>query len=249
MSHLRQAAEPEAVVRSLALGLASGFVIDEHAHGWDQLVHAARGVLQVDTAAGSWVVPPQRAVWVPAGTRHRVEASGAVDMRTIYLPPGWAAGAPTGCCVVDVPPLLRELVLTAVERGALPDGPLPRLIAELLETLPSAPLRLPAPSDPRARRVAEVLRQAPSSKATVAELVRGTGASQRTVERLFREETGMGVGRWRQQMRLLEALRQLAAGGSVTEVALEVGYDSTSAFVSMFRRALGTTPGRYFQRT
>jgi AraC-like DNA-binding protein len=110
--------------------------------------------------------------------------------------------------------------------------------------MPEMPLDLAMPSDPRARRAAELLRANPGT-ASLDSIARAAGASKRTLERMFRLETGMGLGRWRQQLRLSHALRLLAQGEPVTSVALESGYQSTSAFIAMFRRALGTTPFRY----
>jgi AraC-like DNA-binding protein len=120
------------------------------------------------------------------------------------------------------------------------------VLLDQLEALPTIPLQLPVPRDPRAVRVAEWLRKNPDAPGLLKQVARRAGASVRTLERLFRAETGMTFGKWRQQLRLLHALRELAAGRPVTVVALEVGYDSPSAFIAMFRSALGTTPTRYF---
>lgn len=253
MSEKRQrAGDPEAgiAIRSLALGLSDGQQIEAHQHPWSQLIYATRGVMTVDTDTGTWVVPSARAVWVPADLEHRIETTGAVSMRTLYLRPGLAP-APDECRVVDVSPLLRELVREVVRLGYL-DEAVPvhaRLIGVILDQIveiPVIPLSLPLPTDPRARRVADRVRADPAESHPLEVLARGSGAGKRTLERLFSRETGMSFGRWRQQVRLLHALRRLAAGDSVTRVGLDVGYDSTSAFIEMFRRALGTTPGRYF---
>lgn len=239
-------------IRSLALRLSSGHRIERHAHPWTQLVYATRGVMSVDTAGGTWVVPPLRAVWVPADLEHGIEMTGSVSMRTLYLRPGLSPALPGGCCVVNVSPLLRELVLHTVDRGYL-DESVPtqaRLIGVILDQIvgtTAIPLELPLPSDPRARRVADRVRARVASSDSLQALAGGSGASKRTLERLFQSETGMSFGRWRQQLRLLHALRRLAQGISVTTTAQDVGYESTSAFIEMFRRALGTTPGRYFR--
>jgi len=206
--------------------------------------------MTIHTAQGSWVVPPHRAAWVPAFVEHSVEMSGPVSMRTLYLAPGLSPAPPRECCTVNVPPLLRELVLEAVNRGMLRRNvPVEeRLIAVMMdqiEALPAAPLQLPMPRDARARKVADLLRANPAEAASLDRIARQVGASPRTLERLFRAEANMAFGKWRQRLRLLHALRLLAAGEPVTAVALEAGYDSTSAFISMFKRELGTTPSRY----
>lgn len=246
------AAEPGLSVRTLALTYPSGFHQPPHSHDWPQLVYAASGVLTVTTAAGAWVVPPQRAVWVPADTRHQLDTTGETALRTLYLHPRVAPALAAGCAVVHITPLVRELVLHIVAAGPLEfDRPehthLLAVLIDQLKTLDQAPLSVPLPRDPRARRVAERVLARASQADTLDELAAGSGASARTLERLFRAETGLPFGRWRQQARLLGALRLLGEGLAVTAVAARVGYRSPSAFVAMFTRALGRSPGRYFE--
>ncbi|HXZ86698.1 MAG TPA: helix-turn-helix transcriptional regulator [Myxococcota bacterium] len=238
-------------VRGMAVNYPHGHELPLHDHDWAQLIYASRGVMSVHSAAGTWVVPAHRAVWVPAGVAHRISMSGAVAMRTLYLDPGLAGAGPSHCTVVNVSPLLRELVLRAVELAPLyeTEPAHARLIGVLvdeIQSLPVVPLRVPVPRDARAQRAAEWLRRNPDAAASLAEVARRAGASKRTLERLFLRETGMSLGSFREQVRLMRALELLAAGGSVTEVALSVGYASASAFIARFRRVLGTTPGRYY---
>ncbi len=233
--------------------LPRGGTIDTHRHLRAQLVYASAGVMTVTTARGAFVVPPQRGVWMPAGVAHRIDGRTPVAMRTLYVAPGHAPGLPREVCVVQVSPLLRELVLAAVDGGNeyAPDSPQARLMAVILDqirVLPVAPLALRMPVDPRLCRVTSALRSAPADGRSLAEWARHGGASERTLARLFLGETGMTFRAWRQQLRLLRALEMLAAGTAVTRVALELGYDSTSAFSAMFRRALGTSPTEYFRR-
>ena len=239
-----------AQIRTFALRFSTGSVLPEHQHGWHQLVYASEGVMSVHTPRGAWVVPPQRAVWIPGGMSHKVEMHGSVSMRSLYVEPSLSRLLPDDCCVVNVSPLLRELILHAVKLGALnvnvpTQGRIIGVILDELGTLPVIPLQLPVPLDPRALRVAEQVRQNPSERSSLQEISRAAGASKRTIERLFIAQTGMSFGRWRQQARLLHALRLLAVGESVTSVAMEAGYESTSAFISMFKKTFGTTPSRY----
>jgi AraC-like DNA-binding protein len=238
-------------IRSLAGEPSSGFKIHKHSHDWHQLIYASRGVMTVNTSTGSWVVPSRRAVWVPAGIEHEVEMSASVSMRTLYLRPGLSDALPKDCCVVNVSPLLRELILRTVEVGMLnrtvaSHKHLIDVILDQFRTLPTIPLKLPMPADVRAVRVAELVRESPGEAKSLDQLARKIGASKRTIERLFQTETEMTFGKWRQQLRMLHALRLLAAGETVTTAAFEVGYDSTSAFISAFKTAVGTTPGRYY---
>jgi len=238
-------------IRSLAIGTSAPHTIHKHSHDWHQLIYASRGVMTVNTATGSWVVPSLRAVWVPARTEHEVEMPGPVSVRTLYLRTGLSDLLPKDCCVVNVSPLLRELILRAVEIGML-DRNVPShqhlidIILDQFHALPTVPLKLPMPVDRRALRVAEAVRENPALVKSLDHLTKKIGASKRTIERLFQTETEMTFGKWRQLSRMLHALRLLAAGEPVTTVALEVGYDSTSAFISAFKTALGTTPGRYY---
>lgn len=241
--------DPEAglLVRSLALGLPSGHRIDAHDHAWPQLVYAAAGALSVEASGGEWVVPADRAVWVPEGVPHAVTATGRVAMRTLYLRPDLAAPLPRRCGVVSVSPLLRELVLEVVRRGMLDEGVpeearLAAVVVDQIARTEDVPLALPELVDARAKRVATRVLARLDSTADLAALAAGSGASARTLERLFLAETGLTFGRWRQRARLLQALRLLASGESVTATALAVGYDSPSAFIAMFKRALGRTP-------
>ncbi len=234
-----------------AADFPSGHVIRRHRHAAGQLIFAASGVMTVTTAAGRWVVPPERAVWVPPQVPHAIRMTGVVRMRTLYLGAAARAGLPTACAVVQVRPLLRELVLAAValRQPYAASGRAARLVAVLLDELEvarTAPLHLPLPRDPRLLVITDRLTADPSDKRPLGTWARTAGASTRTLARLFRRETGLGFAHWRQQARLLRALERLAAGEPVTTVALELGYDGPSAFIAMFRSRLGTTPGRYF---
>ena len=240
-------------MRSLSYDYASGHRVPEHVHDWHQLVYAVHGVMTLSTAAGAWIVPPHRGVWMPAGIEHAIRMSGQVSMRTLYIEPRVARDLPRDVRIVDVPPLLRELMLRAVELGSL-DRRVPEhrnLLAVLLDqirTLRSTGVHLPWPRDTRARRIAERLEDESSEPRTLTALARHRGASARTLQRIFRAETGMTFGTWRQQLRLGHALQALGAGGSVTSVALDAGYASVSAFISAFRHTFGQPPARYLRR-
>ena len=189
------------------------------------------------------MVPPHRAIWVPAQVAYRIEMTGPVALRSLYFTA--AAGKSLGdrCALVNVTPLLRELIHRTIDIGAL-DGANPRqrrlaaVIFDEIEMLRDVPLQLPMPSDPRALRFVRAIESNASSKEC--------GASRRTLERLFRDETGMSLGQWVRRERLLRAVSQLGRGESVTIVAEELGYSSPSAFIAMFRRELGQPPGAWF---
>jgi len=210
--------------------------------------------MSVHTDAGSWVVPVHRAVWVPAGIRYSVDITGVVSMRALYIAAKLAKSLPRAtCCTVNVSALLRELILHAVKLAPLyktipAHRHLIQIILDQLQELPATPLQLRSPSDPRAARIAAMLRENPGDDRPIARIAKQAAASPRTIERLFRAETNMSFGQWRQRLRVLHSLTLLARGESVTAVAIEMGYQSPSAFISMFRHELGTTPGAYFER-
>lgn len=249
----RLEALPQPVV-AYGRDLEQGEILPFHRHQRAQLVYASHGVMTVTTQLASYVVPPQRAVWMPTGIEHRIDARSAVDMRTLYVDSLSAADLPNEVCVLQVTPLLRELIITAVAAGPSyePNSPQARIMVVILDqirTQPVASLDLPMPKDPRVLRVAQSLITNPGDSRDLGQWANEVGASKRTLGRLFTAQTGMSFREWRQQRRLLRALELLATGDNVTTIALELGYDNTSAFIAMFRRCLGTTPTRYLNIT
>jgi AraC-like DNA-binding protein len=215
---------------------------------WDQLVYATRGVLTVRTESAAWLVPPHRGVWIPTGVRYQVEMTGVVGLRILYLRPRRGFGG-TACTVVNVGPLLRELIVRAVRLGALDrrkpaERRLIGVIRDEVAALKAERLQLPLPRDPRAMRLAELVRQSKGGEG-LEQLLRRSGASRRTMERLFRAETAMSLGQWLRRERLLAGLRRMAEGEPVRTVAEALGYSSASAFIAMFRREMGETPRRW----
>lgn len=238
-----------AVVRTLACTYFGGHHIEPHAHPWGQLIYAASGVMRVKAAGRLWLVPPARAVWAPAGAEHEIWARGDFAMRTLYIAPRLAGALPKDCIGLDVPPLLRELIVHIVGLGMLHEGEpdheaLAQVAVSLLKAPSALPSSLPWPKDRRAVAAAELLLADPSSSSDLADLARKAGASARTLQRLFLDETGLGFAEWRQRLRLLHAAALLGEGESVTNAGLEAGYASTSAFIAAFKKQLGRTPAR-----
>ena len=239
-----------AEMATVSADLEDGHVIPEHSHPEDQLLFASEGVMTLSTKQDVWVVPPMRAVWIPSETFHSVAMSGRVSMRTLYLQPKLGRSLPQKCFVMNVTSLLRELVLHACRIGRLhkraaAERRLIEMILDHLKAVEAVPLQLPRPVDPRAQKIVARLVASPGDHRKLEKLCRECGASKRTIQRLFREETKMTFSKWRQQLRLLHAMQRLASGEKVTAAALDAGYNSTSAFISMFRKQLGQTPARY----
>ncbi|WP_343630284.1 helix-turn-helix transcriptional regulator [Roseateles sp.] len=228
----------------------SGAVTGWHSHPRAQLLYAIDGVMLVDSAAGFWVVPPNRALWLVAGERHSVRMAGLVKMRTAYIDATQLGDLPERTCVLNVSPLLRELLVAAVqvpvdyeERGR--DGSLMELLIHELRRATTLPLHLPMPDDDRLRTICDELAEKPADAATAQEWAERLGVSSKTVQRLFVKETGMTFAQWREQARLLFALRRMAEGARVIDIALDCGYASQSAFAAMFRRHFGAPPSSF----
>lgn len=241
-------------IAATATDYPPGHKIDWHIHRRAQLIHDLDGVISVNTEVGKWVIPPELAVWVPAGIEHRVETVGRVRLRSLFIAADATRGMPEECCVVSVSPLLKALIIEAVELPKLyepegPDGRVMAVIMDQLRTLNPTPLSLPIPTDPRLRRVTDVLIDNPANQDGLEKWAETAGASARTLARLFIKDTSLTFGAWRQQARLLKALEWLSQGKSVTAIALDLGYESPSAFIAMFRRAMGMPPGRYIKKS
>jgi AraC-like DNA-binding protein len=230
----------------------AGFTLPPHRHKRGQLAFSASGTITVTTPHGTWITPPSRAAWIPAGMEHYICSSEDVAMRSVFVDTTIPVTLQASC-VVSITPLLRELILHAVEVIPLyelggPDERLMLVILDQLKPLPVSSLFLPMPKDQRVAKIANALVNNPADRRSLQDWAKEVGAAPRTLSRLFPQETGMQFREWQQQVRLIEAIRLLARGDSVTNVTYDVGYESTSAFVSMFKRALGTTPGQYFEK-
>lgn len=225
--------------------------IEPHTHVKHQLIYAVRGVMVVKTEVGRWVVPPTRAIWMVAGMSHEIRCIGEVHMRSLLVAPDATPNLLEKTQTVGISPLLRELISSAM---VLPQPYIPdtrddrvmRLILDEVRVLPVLPLHLQMPSDRRLLRICELLQQQLDDASTMDDWALRLGVDVKTIQRLFVKETGMTFGRWRQQARLLRALELLATGERVIDVALALGYESPSAFATMFRKQFGHTPSQFF---
>ena len=248
---VREIDEEPAAISCRATDYPAGWVVAPHTHAKHQLIHAVHGVMVVRSEAGHWVVPPTRGIWMPAGTTHGIRSIGELHMRSIYVKTGAHPGFSATPGAVAISPLLRELIKAAVEvthpiaRNSR-DSRLMRLLLDELHALPALPLHLPWPGDPRLVTICTRLQQQPDDASTLSDWAGRLAVDVKTIQRLFAAQTGMTFGQWRQQARLLRALELLASGEKVLEVALTLGYDSPSAFATMFKRQFGQTPSQFF---
>jgi AraC-like DNA-binding protein len=262
---MTEAFDPDGIEQAVFVVGERHAALDEpwRAHRRARLIHVSEGVLTVRTASGRWVVPPARALWIAANTLHCLHATRPVQLYSLYVATNAAVDATadsaldpaplpaqTGALIPDT--LVQALLAAAADlpHDQPPDEPARRLLQVLLDRvagLTAAPLGLNWPGDPRAQRIAEALSANPAQSLVLEELAAAAGVTARTAARLFAKETGQTFGQWRQQLRLLAALEHLGAGESVTQVALEVGYNDVSSFIAVFRDAFGDTPARYFR--
>ncbi|MDR9827061.1 helix-turn-helix transcriptional regulator [Vibrio sp. FNV 38] len=223
-----------------------------HHHTACQLLYASKGVMNVETDNGSWIVPESHAVWIPSEMNHKITASGHLTLRSLYLLPQIASSLPLECTVVSVPSILRELLIYAADFSM--DYPfnshetrVMAIILDLLEDLERVPFLLPSPQDKRLVLITRHLLAEPNNKDTLSEWASIVGTSGRNISRLFKKETGLNFEQWRCQARLMTSVQRLASGDSVSTIAFDLGYSSVSTFIAMFKKRLGTTPAKYFK--
>jgi AraC-like DNA-binding protein len=230
----------------------AGTHIAAHKHRRHQLVYSMSGLMVVRSEVGRWVVPSTRAIWMPAGMAHAVDCIAEVHMRSLYIEPSFAPQLPAEPFAVQVAPLLRELLQAAIlidgpHEEDSRDGRVVRLMLDELHRMDVLPLHLPEPVDPRLHRICQHIQKHPGDEATLQDWAQALVIDVKTIQRHFASELGMTFGQWRQQARLLAAMERLARGEKVIDVALAMGYDSPSAFTSMFKRQLGQTPAAFFR--
>lgn len=238
-------------IATLEYEYSAAWEVPQHAHGSDQLIYAIRGVMEVTAGDTLWMVPPQFALWVPAGILHSIRMARPVSMRTLYVRAGRVRRVKE-CAVVHVTPLLRELTLEAVrlrklntrERG---ERALTDLIALQLERATPVPTSVRLPKEPRTAAVCGAVLQNPGGTGTLSALCAAAYVSVRTVQRVFRVEMGVEFEAWRRQVRLMGAIALLSQGRSVKEAAYAMGYKQPGGFIGAFRRTFAQTPKAWIQ--
>lgn len=246
------AIDSDKAIKARARQYASDERVPWHLHDRAQLIYAVEGVMEVCTADGWWLIPPQRALWMPAHLEHSMRARSAVSLRSLYIASSHAPRVPVSQVTsVVVTPLLAALVLRAVEQAQDPasarEARLHEVLFDELVCLQDQSLHLPRARDPRLKRVCEAILGDPADSRSLEDWACIAGASSRTLARLYQQEFGMSYLAWRNQVVVLHSLVMLAGGAAVTRVAHELGYDSAGAFATMFKRLMGASPRRYIE--
>jgi AraC-like DNA-binding protein len=222
-----------------------------HHHARGQLLGATQGLLTVGMAAARWVVPAIHCVWIPPHHVHSLRSHGPFSGWSVYVAEASCTNLPAHPCTIRTSGLLREAVARAANWPAgtfdLPQAHLADVILYEIRSLPPERFGLPMPIDPRLLRVARALADDPADNRRLDEWAVVAGAPARTLTRRFPAETGFSFTQWRQRVRLMRALEMLAENTPVTTIALDLGYETVSAFIALFRRTFGVTPARYFQ--
>jgi AraC-like DNA-binding protein len=228
---------------------STGYVIPAHTHRRVQLLHATTGIMRLETKYGAWIVPPGFAVWIPAGVVHKVHTVNVVT-RSLYVRGEALASPPAKCRVIEVSPLLRELIASAMKvplfyDRASRDGKLMEMVLAEASAQPEVFLHLPMPAEPHLAALCHAFFEAPTQASPPAAWAARLHVSERTFSRRFLASTGMTFMGWRQQACVLVAMSRLSLGDSVTRIALDMGYESPSSFSTMFKKAMGVAPTAY----
>lgn len=228
-----------------------GMIQASHSHHCAQLLHTLSGVIRIETSMGSWVIPPNKGMWIPAGVMHSLHITGDVKVRTLFVEPLARADLPDACVVVDITPLLKALIVEAVDLPDIrPSGSREERIIELildeLRRLQGLSFYAPSPQSDALIQLCEHLTTRIAHPWTTADAAQWLSMNERTVSRKFQQELGLTFVEWLRQKRLLYALESLAMGNSVLDTALAIGYESPSAFSAMFKSRLGVSPREYF---
>jgi len=232
--------------------MAENSNFENHQHPWGQLTYASHGIMKVVTEHASYIIPPERALWLPKFTPHQVSTRYGVSFRSLYIDNEMAKYLPQTTTAIDVSSLLRELILTISHWGEsyVVSSIKARLISVLLDetqSASSAPLFLNMPKDKRLIKISSKLNDDPANNTTLEQWSQTIGATPRTLNRLFQKDTQMGFVEWRQRLRILYSLERIDRGEAINLIAMDMGYDSASAFITMFKKHMGCPPKAYFK--
>lgn len=223
-----------------------------HQHPWGQLAYASHGIMRVELPGASFIIPPERALWVPKFTPHQVSTRFGLSFKSLYIDNSIAQSLPTHTAALNVDNLFRELILKVASWGEMYEltakkNRLMDFLLDQIEDARHAPLYLNMPKDKRLVKISTHLSKNPGDNTTLEQWSANVGATPRTINRVFNKETHMGFVQWRQRLRILYSLDRIEQGQDIETIALNLGYESSSAFITMFKKHLGSSPKQYFK--
>lgn len=245
--------DPTHLVLTHSRSMVAESAIEPHAHPRGQLLWGAKGILRVSSEKAVWVVPSTHAVWIPGGHYHQVSNETATQIRNLYIDPSYCVRQNFDRVVMlKMSSLMREVILKLTEdAGSLTKERVHNLglvALDELESLEALELYIPSGHDPRLQRLISLIVNQPEQPLLLEQLATQVGASARTIERLFKKETGLTFRQWRSRFRLMNSLDMIIQGYKTTCVAHELGYSSVSSFISSFKKLFGCTPQEYAQK-
>ena len=243
--------KPVTVINRL---IAIDQVVKMHRHSWGQFLYASKGVLSVVTPTDRYIVPPEQGVWLPPQVSHEVTAITDVELTSYYFDNTSLTGLPSYCCVLLIDHFLQSLIVESKKcSSTYQEGDVDRLLLKLIHAklchAQQVSFQLPYPKDSRLLTMLSMMQKEPSKTLTLNEWGKIVGASNRTLSRLFKVETGLTYSQWRQRLMVQMAITQLGKGNAIASIAMDLGYESTSAFCYMFKENTGVTPSVYRLRS
>lgn len=232
--------------------MPENYIVEEHRHPWGQLAYCSQGIMKVEVPQASFIIPPERALWIPNQTPHVVSTKFGLSFRSLYIDNSLSSCLPIKTEAIKVDSLLRELILKIALWGEVYEltDKKRRHIDFLLDQLEEAhqvPLYLNMPKDKRLKKITDIICDDPGNTMSLQVWSKSIGATPRTINRLFQKETKMGFIEWRQRLRILYSLERIEQGDKISNIALDLGYESNSAFITMFKKHMSVSPKQYFK--
>ena len=227
--------------------------IKPHLHPWSQLTYSCKGVMNIETKEGIFVIPPEQALWIPPKTVHMHFCMQQVSNRSIYIDPNWSEELGDSVRMLTVDPLLKALILEVANwsenyQETEQTNRLTQVLIDRLVVAESNPLFMPTINDKRLLPIIDTLNNNPANKLTIEQWAMKVGASSRTLNRLFNKNYGMGFSRWKQKLKILKSFEMLESDVALTDIAFELGYESTSSFITSFKKQMGCSPKKYLSK-
>ncbi|WP_171248956.1 MULTISPECIES: AraC family transcriptional regulator [unclassified Acinetobacter] len=220
-----------------------------HQHDYGQLMATQSGLITISTVTGIWVVPPKTAIWIPPNISHSSTGIGLSSCFMVFTQKNLFDHSE--CHVIQVSDFLNSLFLRTeeIKPNFTSHSAEARLMQVLVDEIISAPQQsqyLPLPSDKRLKMITDSLLHQPEQKTSLAQWAKQCGMSERSLTRTFKGEMKLSLNHWRRRLHITLALQKLNDGRSITYIANELGYVSDSSFITMFKKAMKSSPKKFY---